>query len=119
MCQSPRFSQLRVYDIGYPKLARYKLNVCTGAVDISTRELGLSDEFCHGTFVDLPFANQQRLGRDARYGFATIVNPSLDSEIICSRCVYKFELQKGSQPQAFYSLGSASARRASLQRRTP
>ncbi len=94
-CQSPHFSLLGIYDIGYPKLTRYELNLCMGAVDISTGELGLGDEFCHGTFVDLPFAYQKRFGRDARYGFATIVNLSLDSEIIYNRCVYKFELQKG------------------------
>ncbi len=95
LCQFPRFNLLAMKDIGDPKLVRYELNVRTGAVDISTHELGLDDKFGHGTYVDFPFVNPGRVGRDARYGFGSVGVPSLDRKNVRNRGVCKFDLHTG------------------------
>ncbi len=95
LCQFPRFNLVTLNDIVDSKLVRYELNVRTGAVDITTRELGLDAKFGRGTFVDFPFVNPARVGRDARHGFATVLVPSADRTSIRNRGVCKFDLQTG------------------------
>ncbi len=92
ICQFPRFSMTAIYDLGEAKLVRYELNVRTGAVDISTHELGLTEKFGHDSFIDLPFVNPGRVGRDARYGFGTVVVPSLERKDVRYGGVCKFDL---------------------------
>ena len=92
LCQFSRFNLLAVNDIGESKLVRYELKVRTRTVDISVRELRLHDKFGCGAFVELPFVNPRRVGRDARCGFASVLAPSPDGNNPFIKGVCKFDM---------------------------